>query len=86
MCLFLDCKDLNDTCETWSEKGYCTGKFESYMAKNCKKSCNLCPKVAPKPGTVISFCQSGGNIGSGRVTCTSIDQYSKSSVLLFVHE
>lgn len=42
-----DCKDLDKYakyCPSWAKK-YCTGKYEAFMTKYCKKSCGHCTKA-----------------------------------------
>jgi len=36
------CQDNNQHCDYWNKRGYCKGQYESYMKKNCRKSCGLC--------------------------------------------
>lgn len=36
------CEDINQYCPRWATAGYCTGKYEVYMAANCQLSCDLC--------------------------------------------
>ena len=39
-----ECKDLDKYakyCPAWAKK-YCTGQYEAFMKKYCKKSCDLC--------------------------------------------
>merc|ERR1719187_1077625 len=37
------CKNKKTNCDSWEQAGYCTtGKYVSWMKKNCKKSCKLC--------------------------------------------
>ena len=35
-------KDAHKQCVTWKNKGYCKGKYEAYMSKNCEATCGLC--------------------------------------------
>lgn len=37
-----DCEDQNQSCSGWGNAGYCTGRYEAYMKKNCAKTCNSC--------------------------------------------
>ena len=38
-----NCKDDNDYCEAWAEKGYCTkGNHVNYMKLRCKRACGKC--------------------------------------------
>ena len=42
-----DCKDSDKYakyCPNWAKK-YCTGKYEAFMTKYCKKSCGHCTKA-----------------------------------------
>ena len=42
-----DCKDSDKYakyCPNWAKK-YCTGKYENFMTKYCKKSCGHCTKA-----------------------------------------
>ena len=41
--LFLSaCEDKNNNCARWANSGFCTGRYEDYMKKNCPKSCKHC--------------------------------------------
>ena len=40
--MFQGCKNRNGRCKLLKRKGYCTGRYVSWMSKNCKKSCNRC--------------------------------------------
>ena len=46
--LFQGCKNRNGRCKLLKRKGYCTGRYVSWMSKNCKKSCNKCSITKPK--------------------------------------
>ena len=35
-------KKPHKKCVQWKNKGYCSGKYEAYMSKNCKASCEVC--------------------------------------------
>lgn len=37
-----DCADTNKYCGYWSRQGFCQGRYEPYMKRNCKESCSLC--------------------------------------------
>lgn len=36
------CEDEHEYCPQWAGAGYCTGRYETYMSKTCKYSCNKC--------------------------------------------
>nr|XP_002131103.1 plasminogen [Ciona intestinalis] len=36
------CTDKAGSCNAWKQAGYCTGRYATYMATNCKSSCGLC--------------------------------------------
>ncbi|XP_074622381.1 trypsin-3-like isoform X2 [Acropora palmata] len=36
------CEDKNSNCARWANRGYCTGRCENYMKRNCAKSCKNC--------------------------------------------
>jgi len=41
----VSCEDkskFEDRCPAWADAGYCTGRYERFMTRNCKKSCDLC--------------------------------------------
>jgi len=37
-----DKRRFEDSCPYWAEEGFCTGQYERFMTRNCKKSCGLC--------------------------------------------
>ena len=42
-CQAKGCKDENDYCQKWGDKGYCkTGSHVNYMNLRCKKTCGKC--------------------------------------------
>ena len=49
------CADKNSNCARWANGGYCTGRYENYMKRNCAKSCKQC---------------GGGNGSSCKMLCT----------------
>ena len=57
--IFPDCQDKYEHCPYWERQGYCKHSYVSFMAVNCKKSCNLCGGGGNGGG-------SGGNSGSGK--------------------
>ena len=36
------CEDKNGNCARWANSGYCTGRYENYMKRNCARSCKNC--------------------------------------------
>ncbi|XP_015773233.1 PREDICTED: coagulation factor VII-like isoform X7 [Acropora digitifera] len=36
------CEDKNSNCPRWANSGYCTGRYENYMKRNCARSCKNC--------------------------------------------
>ena len=40
--MFQGCINRSGRCKLLKHKGYCTGRYVSWMSKNCKKSCNRC--------------------------------------------
>merc|ERR1739844_41295 len=41
----VSCEDksrFEDRCPAWASAGYCTGRYERFMTRNCKKSCGTC--------------------------------------------
>ena len=36
------CQNKHNSCAEYAKNGYCTNKYESWMDKNCKKSCGKC--------------------------------------------
>jgi len=41
----VSCEDksrFEDRCPAWASAGYCTGQYEGFMTRNCKKSCGTC--------------------------------------------
>ncbi|XP_044179776.1 CUB and peptidase domain-containing protein 2-like [Acropora millepora] len=36
------CEDKNSNCARWANIGFCTGRYENYMQRNCAKSCKNC--------------------------------------------
>ena len=48
------CRDLNPNCVVWGQY-YCNKPANAaFMARNCKKSCNLCGPGGSKYGLVMS--------------------------------
>ena len=45
------CLDLSSDCEDWTRKGECRNN-KRFMATECPKSCNVCPKPKPTPPKV----------------------------------
>ncbi|XP_066295024.1 uncharacterized protein [Branchiostoma lanceolatum] len=37
-----NCQDLNSFCSSWSDQGYCSGVYATYMSTNCPLSCGAC--------------------------------------------
>ena len=42
-----ECRDLERfDCPYWFEMGYCEdSRYEAYLTKNCRKTCNACGKL-----------------------------------------
>ncbi|KAK3083946.1 hypothetical protein FSP39_005797 [Pinctada imbricata] len=49
------CRDTRSRCSVWAEAGFCTGRFEVFMSRNCRLSCNQCNV---QPETCVDFGQS----------------------------
>ena len=46
-----DCVDTNEMCADWKDMGLCTNNqhtsYEGVIAKECRKTCNLCEENEP---------------------------------------
>ena len=45
--------DKDKNCPGWARRGYCKGKYEEWMKKNCMKSCNLAAAVMVDQENVV---------------------------------
>ena len=36
------CEDKQSKCARWANSGFCTGRYENFMKRNCAKSCKHC--------------------------------------------
>lgn len=63
-----NCKDKKTSCSRWSDMGFCTGTYESYMNDNCAKTCKVCTsnKAGDKEETTTTSSQSGGLSGDNK--------------------
>lgn len=43
------CYDLQSSCGSWKNDGWCT-RDTTYMGANCKKTCGNCDSPGPTPG------------------------------------
>ena len=39
------CKDVAGHCTYWKSKGYCNGRYATFMKKKCRKTCDKCKYV-----------------------------------------
>ena len=49
------CVDKSVHCKTWAAKSYCTGRYNDYMKKNCRKSCDCCSPLPRK--NIQNYCK-----------------------------
>ena len=38
----IDAPNYVTSCPVWTERGYCTKDYVTFMKKNCQKSCGFC--------------------------------------------
>jgi len=55
-----DCKDNNKSCKHWANRGFCKGRYASWMAVNCAQACGKCGAACTD---LNSNCQSWANGG-----------------------
>ena len=37
-----NCRDARSECPRWAGAGYCVGRHEAFMTRNCRRSCRRC--------------------------------------------
>ena len=63
------CEDKNSNCARWANSGYCTGRYENYMKRNCARSCKNCGSGGGGDGGGGGGSSGGGGGDGGSKKC-----------------